>query len=134
MDSAPPKLEKGFQVCFAVSGSWLEHSSWIRTSTQICWIKSGSVRGTVQNLVGNLQVKKRTYKFTVTAVKCFVLCCAHTCPWLNRKLQGVLSDADANTWDAHGRRPLHDLCHVAGATAAAAAAAAASIARVCVCV
>ncbi|CAK9051752.1 Sacsin (DnaJ homolog subfamily C member 29) (DNAJC29) [Durusdinium trenchii] len=31
-----------------------------------------------------------------------------------RKLQGVLSDADANTWDAHGRRPLHDLCHVAG--------------------
>ena len=29
--------------------------------------------------------------------------------------QALASDADANTWDANGRRPLHDLCQaVAG--------------------
>ena len=38
------------------------------------------------------------------------------CVWLFRKVREALAaDADANTWNGKGRRPLHDLCEaVAG--------------------
>ena len=32
-----------------------------------------------------------------------------------RMVKEILADADANTWDTQGRRPLHDLCEMAGA-------------------